>query len=85
MTDTDFEVAINNRAPGQKDEAKIRSDRRAQVDGWQCEGINESTGPPNTRGGELCRRLDVIITWLCVRACRCDFVKKISNCISGVV
>lgn len=41
-----FEVAINNRAPGQKDEAKICSDRLAQVDGWQCEGINESTGLP---------------------------------------
>ena len=51
MTDTVFEVPINNAAPGQEDEAKICSDRPAQVDGWQCEGNNESTGPP-THGDE---------------------------------
>lgn len=44
-------AAINNRAPGWRDEARICSDRLAQVDGWQCEGINESTGPP-THGDE---------------------------------
>lgn len=69
MTDTVFEAAMNNRAPGQKDEAKICSDRLAQVDGWQREGINESTGPPTHEERELCRWLDVIIMWLCVQVC----------------
>lgn len=50
MTDAVFEAAINNRAPGQKDEATICCDTLEQVDGWQFEGINESAGLPNTRG-----------------------------------
>lgn len=36
-----FEVAINNRAPGQRDEARMGCDTLAQVDGWRCGGINE--------------------------------------------
>lgn len=68
---TVFEVAINNRAPGQKDEAKICSDRLAQVDGWQCEGINESTGPP-THGDES--SVDGLMSSLYGCECRCVFV-----------
>lgn len=63
MTDTVFfEGAINNGAPGQNDEAQICSDRLAQVDGWQREGINESCADG------LMSSLDG------VQVCLCDFV-----------
>lgn len=66
-------VAINNRAPGWKDEARICSDRLAQVDGWQCEGINESTGPPTHGDGSSA---DGLMSSLYGSVCRavCAFV-----------
>lgn len=72
-----FEVAINNRAPGQKDEAKICSDRLAQVDGWQCEGINESTGLPTHGDASAADGL----MWslygkVCVCVCNCGGGKR---------
>lgn len=70
MTDTVFEVAINNSAPGQRDEAKLCTDTLAQVDGWQCEGINESTGPPTHGDGSSADGL-MSSLYSSVRACRC--------------
>lgn len=75
MTDAVFEVAINNGAPGQKNEAKICSDRLAQVDGWQCEGINETTSPP-THGDES--SADGLMSSLYDSVCTCahNFMKQ---------